>query len=322
MQFAHLFEALMLVCFGFSWPLNVIKAYKARTAKGTSLAFIILIIVGYLAGITAKFINGQFNYVLIVYFLNLIIVMSNLLVYFRNLALDKKANKTEARKIIQLKNDEDENKKEDNMNYSYSLDEVINGEKAETEEKNAVILLGGSLDKKIPVKELGKDFNFNFQIYNKSQDLLTLTNAKINYQAKIQELAPEAVLLHLGESDYNTFKDNPTTFDNLYMDLIDDIRKSNKKCRIALVSVANKDGDKILAEMNRHIKAIADTERCSYVNLENVKLWNPQATKAAIQFAYSMGLNTRKPLSDVAEILYSYAFHNLQEEKVSVNLVG
>ena len=57
MEFGHLFEALMLICFGFSWPLNVIKAYKARTAKGTSLAFIFLIITGYLAGITAKFVN-------------------------------------------------------------------------------------------------------------------------------------------------------------------------------------------------------------------------------------------------------------------------
>ena len=90
MEIGHLFEALMLVCFGFSWPLNVIKAYKARSAKGTSLAFIILIITGYVAGITAKFINHQLNYVLAVYFLNLAIVMSNLVVYFRNVALDKK----------------------------------------------------------------------------------------------------------------------------------------------------------------------------------------------------------------------------------------
>ena len=39
MNYAHLFEAGMLVCFGFSWPLNVVKAYKAGTTKGTSLAF-------------------------------------------------------------------------------------------------------------------------------------------------------------------------------------------------------------------------------------------------------------------------------------------
>ena len=58
MNYAHLFEAGMLVCFGFSWPLNVVKAYKARTTKGTSLAFIFLIITGYIAGITAKIINS------------------------------------------------------------------------------------------------------------------------------------------------------------------------------------------------------------------------------------------------------------------------
>lgn len=83
-------ETIMLVCFGFSWPLNVIKAYKAKTTKGTSLPFIILIITGYIAGISAKLINGQINYVLIAYFLNLAIVSVNILVYFRNKQLDKK----------------------------------------------------------------------------------------------------------------------------------------------------------------------------------------------------------------------------------------
>ena len=83
-------ETVMLICFGFSWPLNVIKAYKARTAKGTSLPFILLIIVGYVAGITAKLVTNQMNYVLIVYLVNLAIVSMNLFVYFRNVALDKK----------------------------------------------------------------------------------------------------------------------------------------------------------------------------------------------------------------------------------------
>lgn len=83
-------ETVMLVCFGFSWPLNVIKAYKARTAKGTSLPFILLIITGYIAGISAKFITGQINYVLIAYILNLAIVSLNVIVYFRNVSLDKK----------------------------------------------------------------------------------------------------------------------------------------------------------------------------------------------------------------------------------------
>ena len=87
---AELFEIVMIVCFGLSWPLNVIKAYKAGTTKGSSLPFILLIITGYIAGITAKLISGQINYVLIAYIFNLCVVSLNLMVYFRNSALDKK----------------------------------------------------------------------------------------------------------------------------------------------------------------------------------------------------------------------------------------
>ena len=83
-------ETVMLVCFGFSWPLNVIKAYRAKTARGTSLPFILLIITGYIAGISAKLISGQINYVLIAYIVNLTIVSLNVVVYFRNVGLDKK----------------------------------------------------------------------------------------------------------------------------------------------------------------------------------------------------------------------------------------
>ena len=83
-------ETVMLICFGFSWPLNVIKAYKAKTAKGTSLPFILLIITGDIAGIAAKVITGQINYVLIAYIVNLAIVSLNIVIYFRNVSLDKK----------------------------------------------------------------------------------------------------------------------------------------------------------------------------------------------------------------------------------------
>ena len=81
-------ETLMLVCFGFSWPLNVMKAFKAKTAKGTSLPFILLIVTGYIAGITAKLITNQINYVLIAYIVNLAIVSLNIVIYFRYVSLD------------------------------------------------------------------------------------------------------------------------------------------------------------------------------------------------------------------------------------------
>ena len=93
MEMAPILETIMLVCFGFSWPMNLIKAYKARTAKSTSLPFVLLIIAGYIAGISAKIIMGNINYVLVAYLLNLAIVSLNLVVYFRNVALDKQVNK-------------------------------------------------------------------------------------------------------------------------------------------------------------------------------------------------------------------------------------
>ena len=85
-----IFETIMLVCFGLSWPINMIKAYKSRTTKGTSLPFLLLIITGYVGGIMAKILSGNINYVLIVYLVNLSIVLVNLAVYFRNAALDRK----------------------------------------------------------------------------------------------------------------------------------------------------------------------------------------------------------------------------------------
>ena len=60
--------------------------------KAKNLMIILLILAGYIAGIAAKIITGQINYVLIVYFVNLFFVSLNLIVYFRNAALDKKRN--------------------------------------------------------------------------------------------------------------------------------------------------------------------------------------------------------------------------------------
>lgn len=86
---AQLFEVIMLLCFGISWPMNAYKAYKSGTAESTSLGFILMILFGYVCGIGAKIISGNVNYVLIVYVINIITVSTNLLVYLRNKHLDK-----------------------------------------------------------------------------------------------------------------------------------------------------------------------------------------------------------------------------------------
>jgi len=86
---ASFFEMLMVLCFGISWPLSVIKSYKSRTAKGKSLLFLIIIWLGYVFGISGKFITHNVNYVLIFYILNILMVSCDLILYFRNRSLDK-----------------------------------------------------------------------------------------------------------------------------------------------------------------------------------------------------------------------------------------
>ena len=57
---AEILEIVMIVSFGASWPMNVMKSWKARTAKGKSVAFLLLILFGYVAGITSKLVNPTY----------------------------------------------------------------------------------------------------------------------------------------------------------------------------------------------------------------------------------------------------------------------
>ena len=57
---AEILEIVMIVSFGASWPMNVVKSYRARTAKGKSLGFLLLILFGYVAGIASKLVNEAY----------------------------------------------------------------------------------------------------------------------------------------------------------------------------------------------------------------------------------------------------------------------
>lgn len=97
---SEILETIMLICFGLSWPLNLVKNIKCGSAKGMSLPFILLITFGYIAGISSKIMAGRFNYVFAVYILNIVIVALNIVVYFVNLARDRKKESCD-KKIIQ-----------------------------------------------------------------------------------------------------------------------------------------------------------------------------------------------------------------------------
>ena len=100
---AEILEIIMIVSFGASWPMNVMKSWKARTTKGKSLGFLCLILFGYVAGIISKLVNERYMaefaskwYVLFFYFLNLIMVGTDLVLYARNYRLDKEREKENA----------------------------------------------------------------------------------------------------------------------------------------------------------------------------------------------------------------------------------
>ncbi len=98
--FATILEIGMVLCFGISWPFNIVRAYKARTAKGTSISFTLLIAIGYVCGIVSKICSaaekgaGYWKPLTILafvfYFINLVMVSAGILIYFRNKRLDAK----------------------------------------------------------------------------------------------------------------------------------------------------------------------------------------------------------------------------------------
>lgn len=88
---SEILEIIMLVCFGISWPISLTKNIKSKSTKGISLLFYLLIFLGYIVGILSKFTNEAYMasfsskwYVLIFYFINLITVGLNIIVYLYN----------------------------------------------------------------------------------------------------------------------------------------------------------------------------------------------------------------------------------------------
>lgn len=93
----QIFEVLMIVCFGVSWPFNIVKSWKAKTAKGKSLTFELCILLGYICGIAGKFITGNVTYVLVAYIINVVMVTVDILLTLRNMAMDKLADRKAAK---------------------------------------------------------------------------------------------------------------------------------------------------------------------------------------------------------------------------------
>ena len=78
-----IFEIIMLVCFGAAWPVSIYKSWKTRQIAGKSLPFLLIILVGYAAGILHKLVF-HFDLVIYLYALNAVMVGIDAGLYIRN----------------------------------------------------------------------------------------------------------------------------------------------------------------------------------------------------------------------------------------------
>ena len=83
-----IFEATMLICFGISWFASVHKSIKARTSAGKSLLFLVIVWIGYIAGVTHKVLYNL-DIVICIYILNTLMVTLDIGLYVRNQKLDR-----------------------------------------------------------------------------------------------------------------------------------------------------------------------------------------------------------------------------------------
>jgi hypothetical protein len=84
-----IFEALMLICFGAAWPVSIYKSYKSRKNSGKSFGFMVIIFIGYISGIANKLLNTCNDPVIYLYFLNALMVATDITLYFRNKKIEK-----------------------------------------------------------------------------------------------------------------------------------------------------------------------------------------------------------------------------------------
>jgi hypothetical protein len=78
-----IFEIIMLICFGAAWPVSILKSWSARSNNGKSLFFLIIVLIGYIAGILHKIFYLS-DAVIILYFINFTMITIDIIIYFRN----------------------------------------------------------------------------------------------------------------------------------------------------------------------------------------------------------------------------------------------
>jgi len=85
-----IFEATMLICFGVSWPISIVKSVRTKVVSGKSPLFMGIVCFGYISGFIHKLLYSM-DWIIALYTLNMVLVAIDLTLYFRYLPLEKQA---------------------------------------------------------------------------------------------------------------------------------------------------------------------------------------------------------------------------------------
>jgi len=84
-----IFEIIMLLCFGLAWPFSIYKSIISRQTQGKSILFLIIVVIGYISGIIHKLLYSR-DWVVMLYALNALMVLVDIVLYYRNKRFEKK----------------------------------------------------------------------------------------------------------------------------------------------------------------------------------------------------------------------------------------
>lgn len=175
---------------------------------------------------------------------------------------------------------------------------------------DGTVIFGGASDKEIPLCELKQAFCLEEALHNRSFAGLSVTDAVAAYDSFIAPLKPACILLHLGADDVIFFETDTSVFCNAYSSLIRHIKASAPKCTIGVITLKNPENSPVIAELNKHLKYIAESERVNFEDISVNRIWNPRETKEIVNFIHSTGfvcpLKGKRSIYDLVKILFCY----------------
>ena len=314
---AELLESTMLICFGLSWPMNLTKNIKAKSAKNMSLQFILLIIIGYIAGISAKLYNHRFNYVLAVYLLNLIVVSANVVVYFINRRYDRQSATTNEKLARQLSGNQPTDAK--NASISAPVKSAIpsqGDDEMETyrelnsiTEAGGVVLFGSNTFANLPLGELTQAFRITEPVYNRSIKDIRIDQIESYLKVCLYDLNPRKIFVNLGDVDILEENTNIENFISKYEWLLYMIH-TKTQAEIYIVSIVSTLPAAV--RINRELKKLAAQTGCCFVDATGAL----EASRPTLRLFELLKVHMRNHPISYADAMTVGRLSNLNKEHV------